>query len=222
MIKTQSDLAKHIEYALLKPNTTAADVDTVCAEAVRLGCYGVCVNPVHIKLTKWLLQKEAPIPICAVGFPTGATLPAVKVFEAGEVVKLGAREINMTINLAALLADDCKTVVKTIQGVIDAADGIPVKVVIEAGLLTPKQIARAGCLCVGAGVRALMTCSCYGPGKSTPSQVRILREAVGDSVEIIASGGVHGFSDAMCLLNAGADRISSSEAPSIIDGGMHG
>ncbi|WP_147821826.1 deoxyribose-phosphate aldolase [Salidesulfovibrio onnuriiensis] len=217
MTRNQSEFAHKIEYALLRPEATAADVDTVCSQAVRLGCYGVVVNPVHIKLATWLLKNESPIPICAVGYPTGATLPQVKSFEAGEAVKLGAREINMVLGLAAFLADDHKTVIQTIQGVITAtSDKVPVKVIVEAGLLTPEQVALAGKLCVEAGARYVVTSTGYGWGQAMVSHVRLLREAVGESLGIVACGGIRGYKDAVSMIEAGADRIGSSAAPAIL------
>ncbi len=217
MTKNQSDFAKKIEYALLRPEATAADVDTVCSQAVRLGCYGVVVNPVHIKLATWLLKNEKPLPICTVSYPTGATLPRVKAFEAKEAVKLGAREISMVLDLAAFLADDHKTVTQSIQGVITATKGeVPVKVVVEAGLLSPEQVVSAGKLCVEAGAKYVVTSSGYGRERVMVSQVRQLRKAVGPDVGIIACGGIRGYKDAMAMIEAGADRIGSSAAPAIL------
>lgn len=213
----QSDFSSKIEYALLRPEATAADVDTVCSEAVKLGCHGVLVNPVHIKLATWLLKKEKPLPMCAVSYPTGATLPQVKAFEAVEAVKLGAREITMVMNLSAFLADDEKTVVQAIQGVITATgDEVPLKVIVESGLLEPEQIAKAGKLCAEAGAHYVVTSTGYGWGRATASHVRVLREAVGPDTGIIACGGIRGYRDAMAMIDAGADRIGSSAAPTIL------
>lgn len=213
---THSDFAGKIEYSLLKPDATSADVDTACTEAIRLGFYGIIVNPVHIKLATWLLKDKSPVSICVVSYPTGATLPQVKAYEAAEAVKLGAREINMVMNLASFLAADFKTVSKTVEGVITAAAGAPVKVIIEAGLLSPEQVARAGSLCVEAGASSIVTSSGYGWGRTLPSHVRLLREAVGEDIGVVACGGIRGYKDAMSMLEAGANRIGSSAAPAIV------
>ncbi len=214
MTTTQSDLARYFEYTLLKPDATAADVDNVCLDAVRLGVKSVCVNPVHIKLANWLLKGKEPIPVCTVGFPTGATLGSIKAAEAAEVVRLGACEINMVMNLTAFKAGDDRAVVQDIQGVITAA-GVPVKVIVEASLLDAAQLPQVCSLAQEAGARAVISSSGYGGQTTRVSQIRKLRKACDCSIEVIAAGGISGFKRAMSMVEAGADRICSSSVSAI-------
>lgn len=215
MIATRSELAGYFEYSLLKPDATAADVDNVCLDAVRLGVKSVCVNPVHIKLANWLLKDEAPLPVCSVGYPTGATLGSIKSAEAAEAVRLGAREVNMAMNLAAFKASDHRAVVQDIQGVITAA-GVPVKVIVETTLLAADQLTQACSLCMEAGAKAVISGSGYGTSPVRESGIRALRKACDCSLEVIAAGGVRGFKRAMALVEAGADRICSSTVSEIL------
>jgi deoxyribose-phosphate aldolase len=215
MTVTRSELAGYFEYTVLRPDATAADVDNVCLDAVRLGVKSVCVNPVHIKLANWLLKDEEPLPVCSVGFPTGATLGGIKSAEAAEAVRLGAREVNMVMNLAAFKAADHRAVVQDIQGVITAA-GVPVKVIVEASLLDMSLLAQACSLCLEAGAKAVISGSGYGTQPVRLAQIRTLRKACDCSLEVIAAGGVRGFKRAMALVDAGADRICSSTVPEIL------
>ena len=148
MVLAPRDLAPYIDHTLLKPAATDRELTELCSQAVRFGFYGVCVNPSLISLTSWKLKGESPVPISVVGFPLGATLPEVKAFETREVVQHGAEEIDMVLNLGAFKAGDDALVSKDIGSVVQAAEGVPVKVILEIALLSDDEIVKACKLCV--------------------------------------------------------------------------
>ena len=97
-----ADLAKYIDHTLLKPDATAADIDKLCAEAVQHGFACVCINPVWVSRAAANLKGTGVAVASVIGFPFGATMPEIKAHEARPVIRDGAREIDMVINIGAL------------------------------------------------------------------------------------------------------------------------
>ncbi len=210
------ELASYIDHTLLKPAATALELEVLCSEAVRFGFYGVCVNPSMIALASSLLNGETPVPLSVVGFPLGATWPESKAFETGLAVKNGAREIDMVLNLGAFKSGDDGLVSKDIQAVVAAAEGFPVKVILETALLSDEEIVRACKISVDAGARFVKTSTGFGPGGASVAAVRLMRKTVGPDIGVKASGGVSTQSAAISMIEAGASRIGASASIAIV------
>jgi len=50
------------------------------------------------------------------------------------------------------------------------------------------------------------------------SQVKVIRQTVGDLFGVKASGGINSFNDAIKMIEAGANRIGTSSGVKIIEG----
>ncbi len=216
MTLSPKDLASYIDHTLLKPTATVRELDELCSQAVRFGFYGVCVNPSLISLASWKLKDEKPVPVSVVGFPLGATLPEVKAFEAGEVVSRGAEEIDMVLNLGAFKAGDYDLVSRDVEAVVRAANGFPVKVILETVLLDDDEIVKACKICVDAGAKFVKTSTGFGPGGATVHAVRLMRKTVGPDIGVKASGGISTYNDALSMIEAGASRIGASASVAIV------
>ena len=98
----EDKVAALIDHTLLKPDATRDEIAKLCQEAKKYGFASVCVNPWNVAQAAELLGGS-PVKVCTVvGFPLGATLPHVKVYEAEQAIKLGAQEIDMVENVGAL------------------------------------------------------------------------------------------------------------------------
>ena len=133
-----ADIARLIDHTLLKPEASREDIRKLCQEAVRFGFASVCINPWYVSLAAELVRGSSVKVCTVVGFPLGATLPQVKIFETEEVLKLGAEEIDMVINVGALKSGQDDVVESDIRGVVDASHrgGAICKVILEMALLT--------------------------------------------------------------------------------------
>jgi len=216
MAVTPAELASYIDHTLLKPAATVEDLDALCEQAIRHVFFGVCVNPSLISLASSKLKSEAPVPISVVGFPLGATLPEVKAYETASAIEGGAREIDTVLNLGAFKAGDDKLVSKDIQAVVDAANGYPVKVILETAMLSGDEIVRACQISVDAGARFVKTSTGFGPGGASVEAVKLMRETVGPDIGVKASGGISTYEDAVSMIEAGANRIGASASVAII------
>ncbi|SOB57957.1 Deoxyribose-phosphate aldolase [Pseudodesulfovibrio profundus] len=213
---SESELASYIDHTLLKPTATADDIKVLCEEAVRHGFYGVCVNPVRLSLTSWMLKDAQPLSVVVVGFPLGASLSSCKAMETAMAVEQGAREIDMVMNIGALKDGDDSLVVKDIQAVVKAAENIPVKVILETAVLDAEEIVKACQMSVDSGAAFVKTSTGFGPGGATVEAVKLMRKTVGPDIGVKASGGISTRMDAINMIEAGASRIGASASVRII------
>lgn len=213
-------IAACIDHTLLKPEATQAELAQLCAEAVAHGFKTVCVNSAHIRFVAAELAGSAVWPIAVVGFPLGASSSAAKAFETREAVRAGAREIDMVIQLGALLERRHGAVLEDIQAVVRAAAGRPVKVILETSKLKEADKLMACALAKAAGAAFVKTSTGFGGGGATVEDIRLMRGAVGPDMGVKASGGVRTRADAEAMLQAGADRIGASASVAIVTQGL--
>ncbi|KAJ3924600.1 MAG: hypothetical protein NXY57DRAFT_969496 [Lentinula lateritia] len=109
-----------INHTLLKPDATSAQIDVLCYEAISYGFKSCCVNGVHVKQVADRLRGSKSISCAVIGFPLGASMTAVKVFDAQDAIFNGAREINMVINIGTLKYQSYTTVFDDICVVVEA------------------------------------------------------------------------------------------------------
>jgi deoxyribose-phosphate aldolase len=211
-----SQLARQIDHTLLKPETTRADIERICKEAVEFNFATVCVNSAHIAQAASLLQGSSTLPIAVVGFPLGACTTSTKVFETREAIRLGAREIDMVISVGALKEKDYATVLSDISEVVQAAKPYPVKVILETSLLSTEQKVAACVLSKEAGAAFVKTSTGFGGGGATVEDIALMRTVVGPEMGVKASGGVRTREDAEKMIEAGANRIGTSSGPAIV------
>jgi len=218
---TKEQLAKLIDYTLLKPDTTEDSIKGLCQEAKEFKFYSVCVNPTYTSLASSIL-RETEVKICSViGFPFGASAPEVKALETEITISNGASEIDMVINIGALKSQDYELVKKDISEVVRRARAsqkdIVVKVIIETGLLSKYEKERACKLVKESGANFVKTSTGFNTTGATVSDVKLLKKCVGPSIKVKASGGIRSFRDAIKLIKAGADRIGTSSGVLIME-----
>ncbi len=213
------ELARYIDHTLLKADATEEQIRKLCREAIDYHFASVCVNPAYVALSAKELEGTDIKVASVVGFPLGATLPEVKAFEAGAVIRDGAQEIDMVINIGALKSGRDDLVQEDIAGVVAAAHGagVLVKVIIEAALLTDDEKVRACRLAKAAGADYVKTSTGFGPGGATIEDVRLMRKTVGPEMGVKAAGGIRSAEKALAMIEAGATRIGASAGVRIIE-----
>ncbi|AFS69907.1 MULTISPECIES: deoxyribose-phosphate aldolase [Exiguobacterium] len=214
------NLAGMIDHTALKAETSRAQVETLCKEALEYKFASVCVNPTNVALAAELLKSDDAVKVCTViGFPLGANTPEVKAFETQDAIKNGATEIDMVLNIGALKDGDLSLVERDIRAVVEAANGTLVKVIFENCLLTKEEIKTAAELSVKAGADFVKTSTGFSTGGATVEDIRLMRETVGPDIGVKASGGVRDFEGAKAMIDAGATRIGASAGIAIVTGG---
>jgi deoxyribose-phosphate aldolase len=210
------NLAAIIDHTNLRPEATPRDIARLCDEAREVGFGAVVVNPCHVALAFANLQNSGVRVGAVVGFPLGATLTNVKVFEAEEALKLGAREIDMVLNIGALKAGDRELVLSDITGVADAVRERKalLKVILETGLLTREEKLAACEISERAGADFVKTSTGFLGGVATVEDVALMRSAV--KIGVKASGGIRTAGAARAMIEAGANRLGTSSGVNII------
>jgi deoxyribose-phosphate aldolase len=215
MISTPTGLARLIDHTNLKPEAEESDIIRLCQEALDHGFCSVCVNPSWIELARRQLAAKVKI-TGVVGFPLGAASPKIKRQETADNVSRGADEIDMVINVGRFKQGDSAYAVDEIAGVVEAAQGRLVKVIIETCLLTDEQKKHAAALVKKAGAHFVKTSTGFAQAGATIEDVRLLRRAVGSDFGVKASGGIRDFATCWALVEAGANRIGTSASVAII------
>jgi len=214
------DLARYIDHTLLKPETTAGEIDTLCAEAREYRFASVCINPTWVKRAAQNLRGSDVATCTVIGFPLGASTSEIKAMEARKALRDGAREVDMVINVGALKSGDLDLVREDIAKVVDAAHevGAVCKVILETALLTDEEKVIASALAKAAKADFVKTSTGFGPGGATVYDVALMRETVGPDMGVKASGGVRTLADAEDMIAAGATRIGASAGVQIVSG----
>lgn len=208
------DLAPLIDHTLLLPAAIPDQVAQWCDEADRYGFAAVCVYPIHVRQAAERLHQR-PVKVCTViGFPTGATTAATKLYEAQEATENGAEELDVVINLGWLKSGQHDAIHREIATLCEET-GLPVKAILETAILTPGEITLAADICLDAGVSFLKTSTGW-QGGATVEAVRQLAEIAQGRVGIKASGGIRTADQALALVQAGATRLGTSRGPDLV------
>ncbi|MGK7874597.1 MAG: deoxyribose-phosphate aldolase [Xenococcaceae cyanobacterium] len=208
------DLATYIDHALLNPTATPQQVEKCCAQAEQFHFPTVCVYPAAVRQATELLYDKK-IKVCTViGFPSGATTSAVKLYEAQEAIDNGATELDVVINLGWLKAGKSEELYREIAEICEATEQT-VKAILETSVLTDTEKRLAAEICMDAGAAFLKTSTGWFGG-ATVADVRMLHNITKGQVGIKASGGIRTLEQAVNLINAGATRLGTSRGPDLI------
>ena len=153
-----------------------------------------------------------------VGFPQGANLTATKRAEARDLLRVGAHELDMVINIGALKSRERKLVENDIRAIVEIAHeaGALLKVILETSLLTVDEKILACELAVAAGADFVKTSTGFAGGGATAEDVALMRGVVGKRAGVKASGGIRSASELAAMLDAGANRIGTSAGVQIV------
>ena len=211
-------LNKYFDHTLLKPEATGEQIDKLCQEALEWDFYSVCVNSCYVaRCTDYLMGSDVKV-AAVVGFPLGAATSASKAFETEEACMDGAREIDMVLNVGKFKSFDYDYVRDDIKAVVVAAEkyGAIVKVILETCLLTDEEIVEACKLAKESGASFVKTSTGFNTAGATPEHVALMRETVGDTIGVKASGGIRDLETALKMIESGADRIGASSSVAIM------
>lgn len=215
----RGEMARMLDHSVLKPEAVEKDI-LAGVEVVRGWPGGYfCVQPCWVPLAAGQLAGTPVGVISVVGFPHGCDRDEVKARAAAIAVAEGAAEIDMVMNLGLLRDGRAAEVAADVAAVVKAVPGVPVKVILETAALTADEIRLACRLCAGAGAAFVKTSTGFhAAGGATVEAVRLMRETVGPSVGVKASGGIRSLDDALRMIEAGANRIGTSASAAILAG----
>jgi deoxyribose-phosphate aldolase len=208
--------AKLFDHSVIRPDVTRQEVAAGAETAARLRTATLTVQPHYIPFAAPFLKGTGVLLGTVVGFPHGNETPAMKEYQAKTVLDLGAEEIDMVMNIPALKNGEKDVFVADIQGVVRAADGRIVKVILENCYLTQEEKHRACQWIAEAGAHFVKTATAYAAGGATLEDVRLMYEAVAGRCQVKAAGGVRQIGEVLEYLRAGARRFGSTRTEQFV------
>lgn len=213
---TGKALAAYIQHTKIAVGTTREQMLTHLQECLDHGFDAAMVAGSWVPLAAEVLAGTDITVASALDFPTvGVMTSAGKAAEAAELVRLGARELDIGVQVGWLKTGDHDAFREDIAGVVRAA-GVPVKVMLELPLLTDAEKEAAVELACEAGAAYLKNASSGAIETANPQSIRYLVERAPEGVLVKASGGITNRSQVVALLQAGAAKVGTSAGISIV------
>jgi deoxyribose-phosphate aldolase len=212
------NISPYISHSILKPDTLVAEVETLCKEALQFGFEAVCIPPLFVKKAKAVLNNSPVKVATVIGFPFGYSAIEAKVAEIVLAIIDDADELELVANISAIKNNDWNFIANEINTIMPIVKnkGKILKVIIESGILTEDEIMKCCDIYGAAGVDYIKTSTGCAEKNASIRSVSLIRAHLSDAVKIEASGGIQSYSFAKELINAGANRISSSHSVEMV------
>lgn len=213
-----SEILSHVDLTLLKADATEADILALCSEAMEAGCASICINSIHVNTAvNYLDQLESKLPVATViGFPLGAETLQHKWHGIREAIREGASELDVVINLADVKAGNWDAVRHELGGLREAAGNVILKIIIETCYLTDEEKVKLCELISETGCDYIKTSTGFGSAGAELSDIALFKKHLSPGIKIKAAGGIRTREQMEAFLDAGCDRLGSSQAVHIL------
>jgi len=213
-----SKILSMVDHTLLKPESTWAQIQEICDDAMKYHTATVCIPASYVARCKAYMQEHnSEVGVCTViGFPTGYSTTASKVFEAADAVKNGADEVDMVINIGMLKDGHDDEVLAEINAIKEACAGKPLKVIIETCLLSEEEKARMCDIVNRSDADFIKTSTGFSTAGATFEDVALMAKHMKEGKQIKAAGGIATLDDAEKFIALGATRLGTSRIIKIV------
>ena len=216
---TLEQVAKTIDHSILKPDFTYADVASGAELALKYNTASYCIRPMDVAAAAKALAGSTVNVCTVIGFPHGSTTTATKAFETKDAIANGAIEIDMVMNVSAMLSGDFDFVEQDIRAVVEVAHaaGASVKVIFETAFLNDEQIIKACELTEKAGADYVKTSTGFASEGATTHNVALMKNTVGDRLKVKSSGGVRTLDQLIDYMDLGVTRSGCSATAQVLE-----
>ncbi len=221
-VTDEKQLAGCIDHTLLDVAATKEQIKQLCQEAQGYGFYSVCVNPRWVALAAEQLAGSSKVKVCGViSFPLGADSTKIKAAAARDAIFAGADEIDMVVDLAAIVDGDSKYLTEQLRAVLGVCRSmrprVTLKVIIESAALSKEQKEFICRIAEACGVDFIKTSTGLHPaGGATVEDIKLIKQTA-PTCKVKAAGGIKTAKQAIEMLEAGAQRIGTSSGVQIIN-----
>jgi deoxyribose-phosphate aldolase len=218
-LTTYESLAKMIDHSLVRPELTDEQVVAGCELAKRYQVASVSVRPCDVDLAVRLLGGSGVAVGSLAGFPHGSTTTAVKLYEIRDVLRRGAKEVDMVLNISRLLSRQFQYVeMELVQAAEEChKQGALLKVIFENAYLTDELKIVACRISARAEVDFVKTSTAFAPTGYTIEDLKLMRAHTPPRVGVKAAGGVSTLEKALEVYQAGCSRFGATATASILD-----
>lgn len=204
------NINKYIELSILSPTITSHDIDKFCNIAIEYEYHAIVVPPVYVSTAKEIVANTNVKLVSIVDFPHGNSLISTRLDGAESIIDMGADEIDIVAPRDVPL-NHSSEILFNLRSIVRVAKQVPVKIIIETGLLNPYEIGRWTELCIEAGAAYVKTSTGFNCRGATIDDIKLIKSAANGRIKIKASGGIATYQQAVDLIEAGADRIGTSK-----------
>ena len=202
------NLNRMIDISAVRTDVTLKELNMVIELAIEYNLICAFAMPCFTEILVEKLSQYKNILVGGViGFPSGADTTKMKVMKAKEMHSLGVDEMDMVINVGAMKSKMYDFVHDDIKAVVDAANGKPVKSILEISYLSDYEIAKASEIAVKAGVAFVKTGTGWGSKPTTVETIKVIKNAIGNSAKIKAAGGIRDLETIKAMIDAGCSRF---------------
>ncbi|MFT4740712.1 MAG: deoxyribose-phosphate aldolase [Marivirga sp.] len=211
------NIQNYIEHTNLKPTVIDSDIEKIVSEAKEHALFGVCVPPFWVKKAKREIGQSAIQLITVIGFPLGYQMSQAKEAEILQAIKDGADELDLVLNISAFKAGMMwpKIEIAKFSKLAHENDKL-LKVIIETAYLDDEEIVKLCHICADAGADFVKTSTGFAREGASVKNIALIRKSLPHNVGIKASGGIKTYAQATALIDAGADRIGTSNGPNLL------
>lgn len=218
MTLTPEQFSASLDSTNLRLDATEADIEALCREAEVNHFACVMIYPASVPFAARLLTGSHTRIGTVIGFPSGRFTTAAKAAEIDSMAAFGAHEVDIVMNYAALRAGHEAEVGAELKELVSLAHGHGqlVKVITENCYLNDAQILTALRLCEDAGVDFIKTSTGFGSSGAKIEHIKLWARNRRGPIKIKAAGGIKTLPDALALLEAGAERLGTSNAGALL------
>ena len=212
LIDYPMSLNQVIDYTILKKDTDLLQIKEACETAIKYSYFGLCCYSQFIpEAKKFLFSSDVKL-VTVISFPTGTNSLNDKIIETQRAIDLGADELDIVMNYSFLKSNKIQELDREISSLTELIhkNNLIVKIIIESGILTYKEIEKTCKICINNHVDYIKTSTgTIQPGAEI-EKVKFLRNLLPSEIKIKASGGIKTFEQVKTFYEAGADRIGTS------------
>jgi deoxyribose-phosphate aldolase len=209
-----------IDHSLLRPELTDEQVLEGCRVANQYNVASVTVRPSDVDAAVRWMSPSGGVPVGSVaGFPHGSQTTAAKLYEARDLLRRGAREIDMVLNIGKLVSRQFQYVEVELAQMAEAChdSGAILKVIFENAYLTDELKIVACKIATNTGCDFVKTSTGFAPTGATLEDLRLMRAHSGPNVQVKAAGGVRTLEKAIEVYEAGCARFGATATVAILE-----
>lgn len=215
---TEKELAQYIDHTILKPYVSSEEIKAICDECREYDFKMIAINSAPVAFCKEQLKDTNVHVGAAISFPLGQTTIETKVAEVRNAIKDGCDEIDYVINITELKNKNYAYIKKEMEEIVHVCreHEILSKVIFENCYLTKEEIEIMSKIALEVGPDFIKTSTGFGTGGATIEDVKLMKSIVKDKVKVKAAGGIRDLQTCLAMIDAGAERIGTSNGVKII------
>lgn len=216
---TYEDVAKMIDHSLLNPTLNWEALESGISLALAYDTASVCILPYALRHCAGRLRGSSVKASTTIGFPHGGHSTASKLAETRQALADGGEELDMVVNLSAVLSGDWGYVANDIRTVVEAthAAGQKVKVIFENAYLNDGEKIRLCEICSELRADWVKTSTGYAPSGATDDDLRLMRSHTPATVQVKAAGGIRDLNALLRVRALGVSRCGATRTAAMLD-----